>query len=178
MDSLVREFAGAEREFRLRFGDILDVEAARNVGIGEIFLRLSTGRYYAGDVFEVIRQGLVGGGLKEVAARALVRDRMEIIPFSEAVDLALDIVLTAMNGVEKSDEDAPRGDPSERYEFSTIGQLSRVFNMSPNDVREMRYSDLVNLLKGFRAAGKDAPHITEDEFEDILRKYEPEALNG
>jgi hypothetical protein len=51
--------------------------------------------------------------------------------------------------------------------------------MSPNDLRAMRYDDFVNMIRGFNAGSKrKVEFLSDEEFADILAKYEPEALEN
>lgn len=177
MEALVIEWAGVERSFQLRFGDVLDLEEAAGDGIGVIFARVASGRFSARDVYHTIRLALIGGGMGEVDARRLIDQRFGARPFMANAVVAGEILSAIMVGVEPIDEKSET-DGNGRYLFSEVSQICRVFNMSPGELREMRYADFVNLVRGFNAASADkAPHITEEEFESILNRYEPEALS-
>jgi len=176
MEILVTEWAGVERSFQLRFGDVLDLEEAAGDGIGVIFARVASGRFFARDVYHTIRLALIGGGMGAVDAKRLIDDRFETRPFMTNAVVAGEILSAIMVGVEPMEE-KPEADGNGRYVFSEVSQICRVFNMSPVELRDMRYDDFVNLVRGFNAASDTkAPHITEEEFEDILNRYEPEAL--
>lgn len=176
MAELITEWAGTERAFRLNFGGVLDLEeAVGKDAIGSIFLRVSTGQFRVSDVYHVIRLALIGGGMNSVEAKQLMDAHFDTRPYFENAQLAGDILLSIMSGVEDGDRDG-EGD-QKPMKFSEISQICRVFNMSPLDLREMSYADFFNLCKGYNANGpKKAEPPTEEEFEEILAKYEPEAL--
>ena len=178
MDIHFAEWGGAERPFRLNFGLVLDLERACGRGIGAITLDLFAGRWGIKDTFETIRLGLEGGGMRPEEARALCKDHFDHKPYFQAAELALAIITAAMSGVEKPGEDEG-GDPEEPISFGSVAQICTVFHMSPQDVREMRYADFVNVVKGYRAAGKKvAEPMSEEEFDAMLARHEPSALKG
>jgi len=176
---IIREFAGKERLFALSFGGVLDLEQARNGdGIGAIYRRFIAGTYSVSDVFHIMRLALIGGGMGAVEVKTLMRDHFDTRPYFENVGIAGEILTSLMVGVEPSDEKASGSDPV-AVKFSEVSQICQTFHMSPLDLRAMRYADFVNLVRGFNAASsKQAEFLTEEEFDAILAKYEPEALNG
>ena len=177
MAEVIAEWAGKERLFRLTFGSILDLEEiCGKDAIGAIFLRVSTGAFKASDVYHILRLALIGGGMAAVEVKQLLDQRFDTIPYLEHSMLAGEILIAVMSGVEQDEGAEGSGDPSP-WKFSEVSQISRVFNMSPIDVRDMTYADFVNMVKGFNSASdRKAEPPTEEEFEAILAKYEPEAL--
>lgn len=104
-------FAGRERNFQLRLGEIEQLEVACKAGIGEIALRLTTGMYRLADVRETIRLGLVGGGESEPSSTALVMGSFDLQPILPFVPLAALIISACLAGVESPKEvaEAPDG---------------------------------------------------------------------
>lgn len=102
-----RDFAGRERNFRLRIGEIGELERLCGAGIGAIAMRLAGHQFYAADIWETIRLGLEGGGASEIEASALTR-RYRDEPITTYLSLAVDIVMAAVSGV------APEGKAKRR----------------------------------------------------------------
>lgn len=176
MVDLVEEWAGKERLFRLNFGGVLDLEEAIGEGIGNVFIRVAGGRFGAKDVYHTIRLSLIGGGMSIIDARRVMESHFDRRPYLENAALAGQILAALMTGVEDAGE--PGGEASPPHKFSEVSQICRVFHMSPQDVRDMRYSDFVNMIRGYNAgADRKAEHLSEEEFIAILNKYEPEAVN-
>lgn len=88
------DFAGEERAFRIRLGEIRKIEAKAGAGIGEVVRRLSRAvlvigkldglealaagvEIHADDVRETIYQGLVGGGMTPADATKLLRTEID-----------------------------------------------------------------------------------------------------
>lgn len=178
MQPLVCEFAGKKREFQLLFGGVLDLEEAVGEGIGRIFIRLVGGQFKIKDVRETLRLSLIGGGMSVARAQILIEDHFDQRPLMEHAGLAGEILSALMTGVEVDDapQEEPSGDP---YKFSEVAQICTVFSMSPNDLRATRYADFVNMVRGYNAASetKKLEPISEEEFDDILRRYEPESVS-
>lgn len=177
---LIREWAGRERVFALRFGDVLDLEQACGDGkapaaVGSLFQEIGMGRFSAKAVYHTIRLALIGGGLERLKADHLMREHFDKRPYLESSSLALEILMALMSGVEPT-EAREEGEPKP-LKFSEVSQICQTFHLSPNDLRAMRYDDFVNMVRGFNAGSKQkADFLTDEEFADILARYEPEAL--
>lgn len=174
MAEIVSYWAGKERLFRLNVGLVLDLqEALGRQPVGTTYMRLATGQFAVQDIVETLRQGLIGGGESVVDAKRLIDTHFDSIGYAESAGIAGDLLAALMDGVEPGGE---KGDkPDEPIRFSELAQICRVFNMSPGDLRAMRYADLVNMLRGYNASQPDRPieHLSEEEFLDILNRYEP-----
>lgn len=106
-----RPFAGQDRSFQLRLGEISALEAACAAGIGEIALRINMHTFKAADVWETVRLGLEGGGMKEPQATRLVMNYHDG-PLSDYLGLAAEIISAALHGAAPQD-DAPGKDEAE-----------------------------------------------------------------
>ncbi len=177
MAEIIAEWAGKERLFRLSFGGVLDLEqACGKVAVGEIFQRISAGRFFAGDVWHVIRLSLIGGGESPLEVKRLLDAHFDHTPYMVSAGIAGEILIGLMVGVESAGKGG--GDAPAPMKFSELSQVCRVFNLSPNDLRAMEYADLINMISGFNAASSGKlEHLSEEEFAEILAKYEPGALN-
>jgi hypothetical protein len=174
MAELIAEWAGKERLFRLTFGGVLDLEQAVGDGIGHVFIRVAGGQFKVGDVYHTMRLALIGGGMSVIDAKRLLEAHFDTRPYLENAGIAGQILSSLMTGVEEIGED---GDVPEPHKFSEVSQICRVFHMSPQDLRDMRYADFVNMVRGYNAASEtQAPHLSEEEFLDILNRHEPEVV--
>ena len=93
-----RPFAGRNRRFQLRYGEIEALERTCGAGIGEIMLRLGTHRFRAADVWETLRLGLEGAGTPEMDATAIVMP-YQSTALAGHLQLAADIISAAVTGV-------------------------------------------------------------------------------
>jgi hypothetical protein len=100
--AVYRPFAGRERKFQLRIGEIGELERLAGAGIGEIMVRLGSHRFKAADIRETIRLGLEGGGASEPEATALVMRSVDKNPLAEHLQLAADILSAAVTGIPDS----------------------------------------------------------------------------
>lgn len=82
-------FGDGEHLFRLRLGEIEELQAKCNAGPQQIALRLASGEWRLEDITQTIRLGLIGGGMAPQAAHDLVRR------YGPPERRALDCVLTA-----------------------------------------------------------------------------------
>lgn len=169
MDPLWADFAGAERAFRLRFGEIVDIEqACGKVGVGAIYQRLATTTYFANDVKQILLRALVGGGLTVRDATALVEQQLDAKPLAQLGALAQDIILALMTGIDPEEEQSS-GDPSRRLDAGRLFHQLVQLGLSPQQVREMRYDDFVALMRAAGNDGVSAP--SEEEFEGMLASW-------
>ncbi len=175
MREVVAYWAGKERLFRLDFGRVMDLEEATGDPIGTIFMRVAGGDYKVSDVYQTLRLALIGGGMSIIDAKRLMLAHFDTRPYAENASVAAEILACLMVGVEES-EDGEKAEP-QQIKFSEVSQICREFNMSPQDLRAMSYADFINMVRGFNVASNTkADHITEEEFMDILNRYEPEAV--
>ena len=104
-------FAGRERRFMLKNGQIEELEELCKCGIGGIALRLGTHQFYAKDIWQTIRLGLEGGGqCKGLEATAIVGRYQDEEPLEPYVELAVSIIAAAFNGVPKAPPGEVKGE--------------------------------------------------------------------
>ncbi|WP_392338861.1 gene transfer agent family protein [Loktanella salsilacus] len=168
MPEIVREWAGAERPFSLSFGGLMDLEeACGKVGFGEIYLRMARGNYFVRDVYHTIRLALIGGGLSSVEAKRLLDDRFDAVPMNVKVELAVEVVLSVMEGI-KPDDTKPTGDPSTPYDVGPLLASFAKLGVAPSALREMSYQDFVHMGRAFGGDAVQPP--SEAEFEEMLER--------
>jgi hypothetical protein len=73
-------FGGDEQTFRLRIGELRELEEARKAGALAILKRILSGDHYVDDAREVIRIGLIGGGMTAKEAFVLTTRYVDDIP--------------------------------------------------------------------------------------------------
>ena len=91
-------FGDGEKTFALPAEQILELERKTGTGIGTIYSRTMTGQFQFGDIIEVIRLGLIGGGTSPKEAQALVDAYARPTPIIEAFQLAADILEARWSG--------------------------------------------------------------------------------
>jgi tail tube GTA-gp10-like protein len=70
--SISLPFADGTHVFRLRIGELRELEAKRDSGMIEVYNRLTSLRFRVDDITEVLRLGLIGGGMASPLALGLV----------------------------------------------------------------------------------------------------------
>lgn len=91
-------FGDGEKTFALPAEQILELERKTGTGIGAIYSRTMTGQFQFGEIMEVIRLGLIGGGTSPKEAQALVDAYARPTPIIEAYQLAADILEARWSG--------------------------------------------------------------------------------
>lgn len=123
---ITAEFGGEEHDFRLAWGELIELQEKRDAGPAVVLARLSLGQWQLQDVTETIRLGLIGGGADAGTAARLVRLNVEQKPWdlggeNGLVILAVKILAAATHGA----PDEPLGKPGETQSGSTISQTER-----------------------------------------------------
>lgn len=98
---------GGEHPFALPLGGLRAVQDACDAGPMEILVALRTGRWRVDMPLAVLRHGLIGGGMTEAEARALMHRVTEAHPIGEFVAPAALVIAAAVLGV----ADDPLGEP-------------------------------------------------------------------
>ena len=78
--SISFEWGGEERAFRLAWGQLAKLQEARDCGPYVLLDRLVSGTWRVEDIREVIRWGLIGGGMSQEEAAKLIRLHVEGFP--------------------------------------------------------------------------------------------------
>jgi hypothetical protein len=99
-----RAFAGQDRSFLLRWGEIKALERACGCGIYGILKRLAGHEAYAGDIRDTVRLGLIGGGLTDAEATTLVLETVDTAPLNQHFALAAEIIKATIDGLPELDE--------------------------------------------------------------------------
>jgi hypothetical protein len=99
-------FGDKERLFKFTWPLLIELEAATGAGFGSLSQRVIDRRFHIGDVAEVIRLGLIGGGEDTQRAQALVENYVRSQPLEKNVILAIDLLTLIWTG-EKPKEPEP-----------------------------------------------------------------------
>ena len=102
-----RPFAGQERAFDLRIGEIQALERACSCGIFGLLVRLGSHQAYAADIRETVQLGLVGGGETDASSTALIMQEIDGRPLAEHLPLAAEIIKSVIDGLPIPEEQEP-----------------------------------------------------------------------
>ncbi len=95
---LTREWADGTYTFRLAWGCWKEINEKCGIGPAELLDRLLNRKWRADDLAEVIRLGLIGGGMAPVDALRMVRSYVHERPLLESVSISLEIVSASLFG--------------------------------------------------------------------------------
>lgn len=99
-------FGGEERRFKLGIGQWRAVQEKCDAGPPELLRRYVEGTWRIDDLREVLFQGLVGGGLDQASATALIVGTFDPNPKLQFVPLAQAVVMASLIG-DPEGEDLP-----------------------------------------------------------------------
>jgi hypothetical protein len=111
--AIEQDFGDGTYTFRLGLDEIEELERKRDLSIFQIVMRLSPEQREArlSDLSEVLRLGLIGGGMKPVEAMALVRRYVDQRPLDESRDIAYAVGLAALMRLHSTEiEEPPAGE--------------------------------------------------------------------
>jgi hypothetical protein len=100
-------FGDAEHTFKLTDDMIAELERLTGVGIGALYQRAVAMQFSAADLTNIIRLGLIGGGMNPQQAKTLTDTYAVNRPMSETFPVALDILDARWNGTPSKTESAP-----------------------------------------------------------------------
>lgn len=110
-DALVTlEFAGEERPFRLGFAELARLQEARDEGPFMTFSRLHSANWRLEDLREVIRLGLIGGGMSEGEASRLVKREVEGNPPFLNLAVAMKVMAAGFKGAPDEESSLPKSE--------------------------------------------------------------------
>jgi Phage tail tube protein, GTA-gp10 len=100
---ITEQFGGDERDFLMAWGELIELQEARDAGPSWVLQRLVSGQWLMQDISDIIRLGLIGGGMLPSAAKKLTQQFVEQRPQDIAgVDgiliLAIKILSAALYG--------------------------------------------------------------------------------
>lgn len=106
------DWSGGEHTFRLGLSEIEELEAACDMSVFLLYAAMSTEVPFARmkHYSETIRLGLIGGGMKPIDAKALVRRYVDERPLSESVALGEVILKAALERVHSDEVDQASGE--------------------------------------------------------------------
>lgn len=96
-------WADGDYRFRLAWGQLIELQEKCDAGPFVILNRLQAGTWRVQDISNVIRLGLIGGGMKPVDALKLVRTYVEERPPMENVLTAQAILSAGVAGAPEED---------------------------------------------------------------------------
>lgn len=110
--AIEQAFGDGTYTFRLGLDEIEELERKRDLSVFQIVMRLAPERREArlADLSEVLRLGLIGGGMKPVEAMALVRRYVDQRPLDESRDIAYAVGLAALMRVHSNELETPPGE--------------------------------------------------------------------
>ena len=91
-------FGDDEYEFFLNIRMIAEVQTKCGVGIGQIYSRVFLGDYYADDLIETVRHGLLGAGMEPIRTNQLIKNYGDSMPLEHWRTTALAILETVTHG--------------------------------------------------------------------------------
>lgn len=93
------EWADGDYPFALKWGQLVELQEKTDAGPYFLLSRLHDGNWRVGDIREVIRLGLIGGGMEPIKALGMVKRYVEDRPPMENLTTAQAILGVAVMGV-------------------------------------------------------------------------------
>lgn len=100
MANVTLTWVGGEHDFALYLGNLRAVQKYCDAGPEQILKRIMDGQWRVDDLFEVIRQGLIGGGMSAKEASQLVTDTFSRHPILQFKLTAQAVLAASLAGFE------------------------------------------------------------------------------
>ena len=174
--TMMRDFAGAERAFRLGYGEIMDLETAcGEVALATIYKSFGAFDWKITYVFQVLRIALIGGGMRSDEARSLVKERVDAGRIGELMTLAFDILIETLEGAPKA-EGASSGGEATPIDRGLVYKSFAEVGIPPQEVDAMEFAKVLHLYAALGRDGKGAPPSPE-EFAEMRARVDSGALD-
>lgn len=115
MKTVIR-WAGGEHAFRLGLAELEAIQQATDCGPEFLLHKINVGQWLASELMEILRNGLIGGGMDDVAAKDLVHrlfNQQPLINFKVPAQTVLSLCLFGPPD-DPVGEDTPAGDPTQQ----------------------------------------------------------------
>jgi hypothetical protein len=112
MAAITLAWGDGQHAFRLRIAELVELERQCDCGVFELYQRLAGGKWRTRDAREILRLGLVGGGMAPAGALGLVAHYCDERPLLENIEPALAVLLAALSGVPGKNQPAAAGEPT------------------------------------------------------------------
>ena len=123
MQEVVIPWPGGEHAFRLGLAELETIQQKTDCGPEYLLHRINAGQWHVGDLIEVLRNGLIGGGMPHVDALKIVRKAFDNHP-AILFKVPGQTVLAAFLFGPPDDhpgEDSPAGDPTQTGSNAAAG---------------------------------------------------------
>lgn len=111
MASVTIQWAGGENQFDLMIEQIRGLQQVTDKGPEQLFNALRLGTWLADDVIQIIRWGLIGGGVEPSEATRMAMNVFELHSLLEIKVTALEVMTHAMIGDLADEVDEAPGKP-------------------------------------------------------------------
>lgn len=118
-------WADGDFRFRLAWGQLVELQERCNSGPYVVLNRLYDGQWRMEDITNVIRLGLIGGGMSPTEALGKVRTYVEDRPPLENVLVAQAILAAGLHGAPEEKVGEPSGEAAETQSASTTSPAEK-----------------------------------------------------
>lgn len=114
MEPVIVVWPGGEHEMRLALAQLEGLQSKLDAGPEFLLNRIRLGQWKAADLFEVLRWGLIGGGMERLEAEKLMQRVIDQHPLGEFKGPALEVLSHAVFGPadDPVGEDGPVTEPT------------------------------------------------------------------
>ncbi|WP_331814635.1 gene transfer agent family protein [Aurantimonas sp. A2-1-M11] len=129
--TVVLEWADGEYPFRLSLAEMGELEDKRDKGVWTLLKSLRDASCHTKDVVEVVRLGLIGGGMSPVEAMRKVRFYCEERPIEESRIIAFGILGASMSRLPGDKGEEASSDTGEAEPAGTTDSTSPASSEAP-----------------------------------------------
>lgn len=133
MQPLVLQWPGGEHAFRLGLSELETIQQKTDCGPEFLLHRINVGQWHIGDLMEILRNGLIGGGMPHVDALKVVRKAFDVHPHILFKVPAQAVLAACLFGPpdDRPGEDSPAGDPTQNGSSADGGSSASITASGP-----------------------------------------------
>ncbi|MCF6126068.1 gene transfer agent family protein [Mesorhizobium sp. M7A.F.Ca.CA.001.07.2.1] len=173
------DFADGTYPFRVGWGEFAELQEKTDAGPFVVLGRLMDRTCRTTDISNVIRLGLIGGGMEPAKALTLVRSYVEDRPPAENLPIAQAILMAACMGApdeagepkkkSQEDEGVTLDDlPNGKVRFEVLYGYGQVMGYSPQQVNGMSIWQFHAVVEGFRKSQSGSDRQLSEADKDAL----------
>ena len=127
MNAAVIVWPGGEHPFRLALAQLEGLQKATDCGPEWLAMKLRSGQWLATEAFEILRWGLIGGGMDAVLAKKAVEGAFSRHPVGAFKVPALAVMMASLYGPAED----PAGKPSPAGEMTPVASPEESGSSAP-----------------------------------------------
>lgn len=169
MEAIKLNWVGGEHEFALTLGELRALQQVCDAGPEQILNRILDSKWLVDDLYNVVRLGLIGGGMESTVAAKLATEMFDqngLVSFKLPTQA---ILISALVGPEDDQVGEREGEGKEphKWQFSEFYGAGAVMGFTPTQINAMSVWEFMACIDGIAAKnGVKKPSAAGDNLDE------------